>query len=95
MKSLVLFAVDATNLGLPQISLRDTSIQAGLQLVFGLAGGIALIIITLAGLQFVLARGEPQAIAKARNTIFYALAGLLVCIFAFSIVSLVLGRTDI
>ena len=58
-----------------------------LSVVFGVAGGVALIIIIVAGIKFMTSQGEPQAIAKARNTIIYALIGLVICIAAFSIVN--------
>jgi hypothetical protein len=60
-----------------------------LQLVFGIAGAIALLIITIAALQYVLSQGNPQSTAKAKDTILYAVVGLVICVLAFSIVSFV------
>lgn len=80
------------SINLPRAGVDSNTIANGLRLVFGVAGGIALIIITLAGLKFVLANGDPASIAKAKNTIIYALLGLVVCITGFSIVNFVLQR---
>ncbi len=76
---------------LPDPALDSNSVTNVLQIVFGLAGGIALLIVAIAGLQYVLSQGDPQNTAKAKNTILYAFVGLLICIFAFSIVSFVIG----
>lgn len=63
-----------------------------MQIILGVAGGAALLIITIAGLQYVLSRGNPQETARAKNTILYALVGLLVSMGAFMIVTFVVGR---
>ena len=63
-----------------------------LKVAFGFAGGIALIIITLAGLKYALSSGDPQGIKKAKDTILYAIIGLVVSILAFSIVSFTIGN---
>lgn len=61
-------------------------------LVFAIAGGIAVIIIMLAGVKFVMSQGDPQATAKARNTIIYAAIGLAVSVAALSIVTFVVEK---
>lgn len=75
---------------IPQPDLNSGSFHTILQIVFGLAGGIALIIIMLAALRFILSTGDPQKASQARNTIIYALVGLAVCVLGFSIVTFVL-----
>lgn len=72
---------------IPKPEITQSSINDVLSIVFGVAGGIALIIIIIAGIKFMTSQGEPQALAKARNTIIYALIGLVICIAAFSIVA--------
>lgn len=77
---------------LPQ-NLADTaSIQNLLGFVFALAGAIALLVITIAGFNFVTSQGEPQKVATARMTILYAIVGLVISVFAFTIVKFVLGK---
>lgn len=60
-----------------------------LQIVFGTTGAIALLIVVISGFRYVIASGDPGAVAKARSTIIYALIGLAVAMAAFSIVTLV------
>jgi heme O synthase-like polyprenyltransferase len=63
-----------------------------LNIVFGVIAAVAVLVIVIAGLQFILSRGEPQKTATARNTIIYASIGLALAFFAFAIVRFVLGE---
>jgi len=85
--------VSQSELDIPQTSLSSGGLHSALQIVFAIAGGVALLIIIVAGLRFVLSQGDPQNVSKARNTIIYAVIGLIICIAAFSIVTFVLDRT--
>jgi hypothetical protein len=85
--------VRSTDINIPKGNLDNDNIAAALKLAFGVAGGIALVIVTLAGFKYVLSQGNPQETAKAKNTILYALIGLVVCLFAFGIVSFVITNT--
>lgn len=69
----------------------STEIADVLQIVFGLAGAIAMLVIVIAGIQFILSQGDPQKSAKARNAIIYAGVGLGLMVAAFSLVSFVAG----
>jgi hypothetical protein len=55
-------------------------------------GAIALIIIILAGIRFITSQGNPDNLAKARNTIIFAAVGLAVSLGALTIVTFVVGR---
>ena len=63
-----------------------------LRLIFGVGGGLAFLIIVIAGLQFVTSQGDPQKATKARNAIIYALVGLVVMTISFTLVSFVLDN---
>lgn len=65
------------------------SLTNGLQLAFGAAGGIAIVIVAYGGLRYVLSQGDPAATAKAKDTILYALIGLAVCVSAVGIISFI------
>lgn len=84
--------IDPGDIGVPQGGLGENNISSILKLVFGVAGGIALLIVTIAGFKYVLSQGNPQETAKAKNTILYALIGLAICLMAFSIVGYVVGN---
>ena len=50
---------------------------------------IAVIIVIIAGIRLILSQGEDEAKDKAKKTIFYALIGLLIVLFARVIVGLI------
>ena len=77
---------------IPTTTVTSGSVQIILQIVFGLAGAVALVVVVLSGLRFVLAAGDPQKTAQARNTIIYALIGLAICILSFTIVTFVIKK---
>jgi len=70
----------------------ENPVTNALQIVFGVAGAIAMLIIVVSALKYVLSQGNPQETAKAKDTILYALVGLVVCALAFSIVTFVVER---
>ena len=84
------FALDANKL--PQVTPGPGTIQTILGFFFGLAGAIALLIITIAGFQYTLSRGDSAGIKKAKETIIYAIVGLIIAMSGFAIVQFVFER---
>ncbi len=84
--------VDGSQVEIPQVSADNADIINITNVVFGVAGAIALLIITIAGTQYVLSMGDPQKTAKAKNTILYAVVGLVIVIASFGIASFI-GRS--
>lgn len=93
--------IDGSGIRLPNQNLPDDNsgiqsiFQNVLSVVFGALGVICILIITIAGLQYVLSGGDPQKTAKAKNTILYAVIGLVVAISAFTIVNFVFKKAEI
>lgn len=81
--------INQNDLGVPKGTLNNTNVQDILRLAFGVAGAAALIIVIIGGFKYVLSQGNPQETAKAKNTILYALIGLVICVTAYSIVTFV------
>ena len=92
MKLLSQINIDPEQLDIPMSGEVDsTTVENLLQIVFGVAGGVAMLIIIYAGIQYILSRGEPEKTKKARDTIIYAAVGLTLAMLAFSIVTWVTG----
>ncbi len=70
-------------------TLDRSNVENGLTLAFGIAGGIALVVVTYGGLKFVLSQGNPQEVTKAKNTIIDGLIGLAIIVAAGGIVTFV------
>jgi hypothetical protein len=70
----------------------NSFITTALGILFGTLGAICFLIITIAGFRYILSRGEPQAIARSKDTIIYAIVGLVICIAAEAIIGFVVGN---
>lgn len=83
---------EQSKLDIPQGEANGNVISVISRIVFALLGATSVLIITIAGFKYVLSQGDPQAVAKAKNTILYAVIGLIVALSGFTIVSFVIGR---
>ncbi len=54
-------------------------------------GVVAVIMVIWGGIQYITSTGNPAGISKAKNTIMYSMIGLLIVIFAATIVNTVVG----
>lgn len=81
---------DLKNVSLPE-GISQSNVANGLYIVFGIAGGISLIVVAYGALKYVLSQGNPQETSKAKNTIIDGLIGLVVIISAASITSFVIN----
>jgi len=77
---------------LPKTAATNTTVSTLLSIVFSVVGALSLLFITIGGFRYVISQGDPQATAKAKHTIIYAVVGLVVAIFAQIIVTFVIGR---
>ncbi len=89
-----LFAQYEVKLGpnVPQTTADDVTISSILTVVFSVLGALSILMFTVGGLRYISSQGDPQAAAKAKGTLIYALVGLLVSILAVAIVTFVLGN---
>lgn len=87
-----LIAAVNSEFSVPKAELGDSALATIFRIVFGIIGAVAVVILLLASLKYVISRGEPGEVAKAKNTIIYAAIGLVVVAFAFSIVGFVVNK---
>ena len=78
---------------LPHVDTSSSSdvIPVIMNIAFGVIGLIAVIIITLAGFSYITSSGEPEKTAKAKDTILYALIGVVVAVLGATITSFIAG----
>lgn len=62
-----------------------------LSLLLFAAGALAIIFVLIGAFQYVISAGNPQSVAKAKNTIVFAVVGLVIVILALVIVQFVRG----
>lgn len=77
---------------LPKRQVNDSLIRTILSLVFTVTGALSVMMIVIGGIKYASSQGDPQAVSKAKNTIIYAVVGVVVSIFSLTIVGFVLGR---
>lgn len=70
----------------------DQVLAAGLNIAYFVGGIIAVIVIIIAAFMMVTNGGEPETVKKARNSILYAVIGLVVILAAFGVTWFVVGR---
>lgn len=68
-------------------------IKTVINIMSAIGGIIAVIMIIIGGIRYITSSGDSNSTASARNTIIYALVGLVVVAFAQVIVQFVLERT--
>lgn len=78
--------------GLPQVSAHSSVIQNALAIFFGVAAGIAVLMIIIGAFMFITSAGNPEKAGKARETIIYAAVGLIVSLSALTLVEFILGK---
>ena len=62
--------------------------------LFSLAiGAISIVMVIISGLKYITSQGESAAIASAKNSLIYAVVGLVIVAFAQVIVRFVIART--
>ena len=57
--------------------------------ILGLVGSLSIVMIVYAGIQYVISAGDSGKVAKAKNIIIYAIVGLLIAVFSYTIVNFV------
>lgn len=61
-----------------------------LNAIIGISSFIAVVFIIIGGINYMTSAGDPSKTKKAKDTIFYACIGLIVCVLAFAIVNFVI-----
>ena len=76
---------------LPVVNASPTELQTVLQIFFAILGAITVLFIIIGGFRYTISDGDPASMQKAKNTIIYAVVGLVVSLFAEAIVTFVLS----
>ena len=54
-------------------------------------GFLSVVMLIFGGLRYIISGGNAAAVTAAKNTILYAIVGLIIAIFAYAIVNFVIG----
>jgi len=78
----------------PRVEADDASMASLLNTVYLIAGIIAVIVIVIGGYMYTTSAGEPARTKRAKDTILYAVVGIVIILMAFSLTWLVLGSVS-
>ncbi len=68
------------------------TLQVVVNILLFFVGAFAVIMIVIAGFRFVSANGDANTVSSARNTIMYAVIGLVVAYLAYALVNFIVGQ---
>lgn len=54
-------------------------------------GAVSVIMLIIGGIRYTISQGDSSAVSSAKNTILYAIIGIIVALLAYAIVNFVLG----
>jgi amino acid transporter len=57
-----------------------------------LVGVVAVLFLIIGGFQYIASGGNPEQVNKAKNTIFYAIIGIIVALLAYVLVQFVVSQ---
>ena len=84
--------------GVDQVSSSGTSMTVGgiikiiVDILLFVLGAVCVVMIVIGGIKYTTSQGDQTAVSSAKNTILYAVVGLVVAIAAYAIVNFVLAQ---
>jgi hypothetical protein len=75
---------------LPDTAASRDKIVAILNVLFIILGSICLLMVTVGGFKYVISQGEAREVKSAKDTIIYAVIGLVISLSAYAIVNFVI-----
>lgn len=72
----------------------EVSVKTLLNTFFYIIGAVAVVMIIYGGFKYITSSGDSSAVTSAKNTILYAVVGLVVALSAYAIANFVIGAVD-
>jgi hypothetical protein len=79
------------NSGLPQVNFNDVSFGGIASAGFIIAGAFSALYVIVGAIRYAISAGDQSHITAAKNTILYALIGLVISTSAFAIIQFVIS----
>jgi hypothetical protein len=90
MYHFLLSSIPAADVKIPKVAANDAQLQNILSSAFLVIGAITILFIIIGGIRYIVAAGDPGSITRAKDTILYAIIGLVLTTIAFAITQLVI-----
>ena len=80
----------AEELDIPTTEASPDNLKRVINILVYVAGALSVVFIIVGGIMFITSAGNPEQTKRARNTLLYAVVGLLISIVAFALVNFIL-----
>lgn len=84
--------LDNSKTNLPQTPATQGTLTKGLNILFGVMGALAFLMLVIAGFRYTIAGSDSNKVAEAKRMMAYTIVGLVVIALAATIVNFVLDR---
>lgn len=84
--------ISPTEINAPTVVANDQALQQVLGIVYFIAGIVCVIVIIIGGVRYTISQGESGNVQKAKNTILYAVVGLVVILVAAAVTQFIFDR---
>lgn len=81
--------ISASEIGAPSVAADSNALQDGLGMVYFIAGIVCVIMIIIGGIRYVTSQGDSGGVQSAKNTVLYAVIGLVVILLAAAVTQLI------
>lgn len=84
--------LDKDTVNLPAVTADQSTVTVILNLVWKVLGMLSVLFVAIGGLKYTLSGGDSNQVNSAKNTILYAVIGLVISLSVYLIVNFVLGK---
>ncbi len=82
--------------GMPTELLGDNGVITRItNLILASIGIISIVMIIIGGIRYIVSGGDSKKVTDAKNTILYAIIGLVICLLSYAIVNFVLSTLSL
>lgn len=80
---------------IPKVTISGNVISQALSAAFVAIGGLSVLFLLIGAVRYVTSNGDQGQISQAKNTILYAIVGIVVSLSAFTIVQFAVGQLSV
>lgn len=83
-----------TGVNVPRVNANAMTLAGVLTWIYMIMGVLAVVFVIIGGLRYILSNGDSSKLAQAKNTIMYAIIGLVLVILAYAVTQFVVQVVD-
>lgn len=83
-------ALSAQDAGIPAVDVNNGTLTNVINTTYFVIGSITVLFVIIGGIRYMISAGDAGGIKRAKDTILYALIGLVLTVAAFGITQLVI-----